>query len=106
GFKVYTLTGGYKAYRTWVLKQFEKSFPFVILGGFTGSGKTIVLDNLEKAGEQVINLEGLASHKGSAFGALGEKPQPSQEMFENLLANDLFFKTTPGMGTHPKGQST
>ena len=93
GFKVYTLVGGYKVYRNWVLKQFDKSYKFNILGGYTGSGKTIVLHQMDRKGETVINLEGLANHKGSAFGALGEKPQPGQEMFENLLATNLFFKT-------------
>ena len=90
GFKVYTLVGGYKAYRNWVLKQFEKEYNFKILGGYTGSGKTIVLHELQKSGKQVIDLERLANHKGSAFGALGEVTQPSQEMFENLLASKLF----------------
>ncbi len=92
GFKVYTLAGGYKAYRNWVLQQFEKQYQFTILGGYTGSGKTIVLDELKRIGHTVIDLEGLANHKGSAFGAIGENPQPSQEMFENLLANELFYK--------------
>jgi tRNA 2-selenouridine synthase len=89
GFKVYTLEGGYKAFRNWVLKQFDKGYDLKILGGYTGSGKTIVLKELKTSGQSVIDLEGLANHKGSAFGALGENPQPSQEMFENLLAMEL-----------------
>jgi len=89
GFKVYTLIGGYKAYRKWVLAQFEKEYAFKIIGGYTGSGKTQVLKEIEKAGQPVIDLEALAHHKGSAFGALGEAPQPKQEMFENLLAGKL-----------------
>ena len=89
GFKVYTLTGGYKAYRKWVLAQFEKDYPLHIIGGYTGSGKTLLLKELEKSGHAIIDLEGLASHKGSAFGALGEGFQPGQEMFENLLAGKL-----------------
>ncbi len=89
GFKVYTLIGGYKAYRKWVLAQFEKDYPFKIIGGYTGSGKTLVLHQLAKQQQSVIDLEGLANHKGSAFGALGENPQPKQEMFENLLAQEL-----------------
>jgi tRNA 2-selenouridine synthase len=94
GYKVYTLTGGYKAFRNWVLQQFDKAYNFKILGGYTGSGKTILLEDLQRSGQPVINLEALANHKGSAFGALGEKPQPSQEMFENLLALELFSKAT------------
>ena len=89
GFKVYTLVGGYKAYRNWVLQQFTKEYPINILGGFTGSGKTEVLHVLAKKGNCVIDLEKLASHKGSAFGALGQPAQPSQEMFENFLAVEL-----------------
>ena len=89
GFKVYTLSGGYKAYRRWTRQQFETPYPLTILGGYTGSGKTVVLEQLEAMGHKVIDLEALACHKGSAFGALGEKPQPSQEMFENLLAVKL-----------------
>ena len=89
GFKVYTLVGGYKTYREWARSQFEKPYQFNILGGYTGSGKTLVLHELKRIGKSVIDLEGLANHKGSAFGALGEKPQPTQEMFENLLAGEL-----------------
>jgi tRNA 2-selenouridine synthase len=89
GFKVYTLVGGYKVYRNWVLKQFEQNYPLQIIGGYTGSGKTEVLHELGERGEQIIDLEGLAHHKGSAFGALGQPPQPTQEMFENLLATAL-----------------
>ncbi len=89
GFKVYTLVGGYKAYRKWVLAQFEKDYPFKIIGGYTGSGKTLLLQEFDKQDLSTINLEALANHKGSAFGALGQAPQPSQEMFENLLAEQL-----------------
>ncbi len=89
GFKVYTLAGGYKAYRNWVLLQFEKQYAFKIIGGYTGSGKTLVLQQLATQQQPMIDLEALAHHKGSAFGALGEAPQPKQEMFENLLADKL-----------------
>ena len=89
GFKVYLLVGGYKAYRKWVLAQFEKEYDFKIIGGYTGSGKTLLLSELKKQGQTIIDLEALAHHKGSAFGALGEKEQPRQEMFENLLAEKL-----------------
>jgi tRNA 2-selenouridine synthase len=89
GFKVFTLVGGYKTYRQWARSQFEKKYNFTILGGYTGSGKTLVLNELKRIGKPIIDLEGLANHKGSAFGAFGEQPQPSQEMFENLLAGAL-----------------
>lgn len=90
GFNVYTLTGGYKLFRKWALEQFEKSYSFNVLGGYTGSGKTYVLEGMLKKGENVIDLEGLAHHKGSAFGSLGMPKQPSQEMFENKLSLKLF----------------
>jgi len=89
GFKVYTLVGGYKVYRKWVLQQFEKEYPIHILGGYTGSGKTEILHALLKKKQCVIDLEALAHHKGSAFGSLGQPAQPSQEMFENVLAGEL-----------------
>jgi tRNA 2-selenouridine synthase len=88
GFKVFTLIGGYKAYRKWVQEQFNKDYSFKIIGGYTGSGKTQLLHELAKQ-QRVIDLEALARHKGSAFGALGETAQPRQEMFENLLAEKL-----------------
>jgi tRNA 2-selenouridine synthase len=97
GFKVCTLVGGYKAYRKWVREQFEKQYAINILGGYTGSGKTVILDALSKKGEQVIDLEKLAMHKGSAFGGLGQPPQPTQEMFENLLATSLWSHGTTSM---------
>lgn len=95
GFKVYTLVGGYKAYRKWVLAQFEKDYAFKIIGGYTGSGKTLVLQELARNKNTIIDLEALAHHKGSAFGALGEKEQPKQEMFENLLAQQLSVACRP-----------
>jgi len=86
GFKVFTLVGGYKTFRNWVLSKFEQKFDFKILGGYTGSGKTIVLKALKEKGAVIVDLEGLAGHKGSAFGNIGLPKQPSQEMFENKLA--------------------
>jgi tRNA 2-selenouridine synthase len=90
GFDVFLLDGGYKAYRNWVLEQFEKSYDIKIVGGYTGSGKTPIMQQLQKNGERIIDLEALANHKGSAFGAFGQPPQPRQEMFENLLAMALY----------------
>ena len=89
GFKVYLLVGGYKAYRKWVLDQFEKDYNFNIIGGYTGSGKTLLVHELIKENKTVIDLEGLANHKGSAFGAIENMPQPTQEMFENMLGEKL-----------------
>ena len=90
GFDVYTVVGGYKAFRKWTLGQFEKEYSFHILGGYTGSSKTELLKLLGENKQHVIDLEGLAHHKGSAFGSLGQPPQPSQEMFENKLALALY----------------
>jgi tRNA 2-selenouridine synthase len=89
GFKIYTLKGGYKSFRNWAISQFEKEYKLNILGGYTGSGKTSLLKTMKESGNFVIDLEGLANHKGSAFGTLGESPQPGQEMFENILAMEL-----------------
>jgi len=85
GFKPYLLNGGYKSFRTWIHGQFEKKIPLTILGGSTGSGKTEILHLLRDKGEQIIDLEHLALHKGSAFGGLGFPPQPHTEAYENAL---------------------
>jgi tRNA 2-selenouridine synthase len=89
GYTTHTLTRGYKAYRNFVLKSFEINLVLLIIGGETGSGKTEILKNISGTGEQVIDLEALANHKGSAFGSLGEQPQPTQEQFENNLSHTL-----------------
>ncbi|WP_276132245.1 tRNA 2-selenouridine(34) synthase MnmH [Polluticoccus soli] len=89
GFKVYTLAGGYKAFRQWALKKMDNSYPLRVIGGFTGSGKTELLGALASYGEVVVDLEDIAKHKGSAFGDLEGVRQPSQEMFENILAMRL-----------------
>ena len=86
GFKITLLKGGYKSFRRWTVEQFNQKKNIIVIGGRTGSGKTELLNVLKAKGEQVIDLERLAHHKGSAFGALGEKPQPRNEYFENLLA--------------------
>jgi tRNA 2-selenouridine synthase len=89
GFKVYVVSGGYKAMRKALLDYLFRPFGFILVSGYTGSGKSKWLQYLQEAGEQVVDLEALASHKGSAFGALGMPAQPTQEQFENLLANTL-----------------
>lgn len=85
GLTASTLSGGYKAYRNTVLAAFNEPRNLIILGGKTGSGKTDILHELARQGEQVIDLEGLAHHKGSTYGAIGQLPQPSSEQFENLI---------------------
>jgi len=87
GLKAKTLEGGYKAYRRFIRQEFSKPAKMIILGGYTGSGKTDVLKELEKLGEQFLDLEGIGNHKGSAFGQLGQDKQPSNEQFENNLAD-------------------
>lgn len=80
-----TLVGGYKAYRNAVLSAFPEPRNLIILGGKTGSGKTDMLKELARQGEQIIDLEGLAHHKGSSYGAIGQLPQPTTEQFENVI---------------------
>lgn len=90
GFKTKTLPGGYKTYRKYVARILgDNSLKLIVLGGKTGSGKTKILLELKAQGEQVIDLEGLANHKGSAFGWIGEEEQPSIEHFENALAHEI-----------------
>jgi tRNA 2-selenouridine synthase len=85
GIKTSQLKGGYKAFRQLVHRSFQQPFQFMVIGGYTGSGKTELLRALAKAGEQVIDLEDLAHHKGSVFGGLQMPPQPTTEQFENNL---------------------
>lgn len=85
GIESYMLSGGYKSYRNYCRKQFHISIPLILLGGYTGSGKTEILQRLEEQGEQCIDLEKIASHKGSVFGSLGQHQQLPNEHFENLL---------------------
>ena len=85
GVRTHQLHGGYKAYRQAARKLFTRPFKIVLLTGLTGSGKSEVLRTLKAAGEQVIDLESLASHKGSVFGGLTMEAQPTTEQFENDL---------------------
>lgn len=86
GIKTSVLVGGYRAYRRYIRESLKQGPPIIVLGGMTGSGKTEILQHLFLLGEQVLDLEGLANHKGSAFGALGQADQPTTEQFENDLA--------------------
>jgi tRNA 2-selenouridine synthase len=83
--EVIVIPGGYKAFRNHVLAFFNTPFNIYIVGGYTGSGKTEILNYLANAGHQAVNLEALAHHKGSSFGALGQEEQPTSEQFENNL---------------------
>jgi tRNA 2-selenouridine synthase len=85
GLDVSLLDGGYKSYRRYILEKLAEQRKMIILGGMTGSSKTHILKYLRSAGKQVIDLEGLSNHKGSAFGALGQPAQPSTEQFVNNL---------------------
>ena len=82
------LDGGYKSYRHHILESLSVKRKMIVLGGMTGSSKTHILKYLKTTGQQVVDLEGLANHKGSAFGALGQPAQPSTEQFANILFND------------------
>lgn len=89
GFEVNVMSGGYKSFRRWTFQQFEKSYLISLIGGMTGSGKTKILHQLGDLKEQVVDLENLAGHQGSAYGSLNKLIQPTQEQFENNLANVL-----------------
>lgn len=86
GLPVTVIKGGYKAYRHWALSTFSVQKIIAIVGGKTGSRKTELLHELKNCNQYIIDIEELAHHKGSAFGALGMPPQPSTEQFENRLA--------------------
>ena len=83
--KTHQLSGGYKAYRHAALESFDQPLDLTILGGCTGSGKSEVLRALAEQGEQIIDLEKLARHKGSVFGGLMMPAQPTTEQFQNDL---------------------
>ncbi len=85
GYDVNLLEGGYKGYRQFIRERLSDPANVIVLGGFTGSGKTEILHAIADRGEQVIDLERLACHKGSVFGAMGQPPQPTNEQFENDL---------------------
>lgn len=88
GWDVSVIEGGYQTYRRHVSETIESIAPelnLVVLNGYTGAGKTLLLKQLESDGAQVLDLEGLACHKGSVFGGDPENPQPAQKRFESLL---------------------
>jgi tRNA 2-selenouridine synthase len=105
GLNAAVLEGGYKAYRASFREQLQKqNWQLVVVGGPTGSGKTEVLRALGNMGEQVLDLEGLAHHKGSAFGALGQKAQPTTEQFGNDI-HQQFLSFNPERLIWVEGES-
>ncbi|TSA35951.1 MAG: tRNA 2-selenouridine(34) synthase MnmH [Porphyromonadaceae bacterium] len=89
GFSINVLKGGYKAYRSYIRENLVTGRKFIILGGLTGSGKTLWLKKLAESGEAIVDLERLANHRGSVFGGIGLGAQPTNEQFENNLFHDL-----------------
>ena len=88
--KSQSVKGGYKAYRQFALDYFKKPLQIILIGGCTGSGKSEILRALKEEGEQILDLETLANHKGSAFGSLMMPPQPTTEQFHNNLFEAIF----------------
>jgi len=89
GLSTAVLKGGYKNYRNYLLQQLADVSNILLLGGHTGTGKTEMLHALKAKGEQVLDLEKLACHKGSVFGGIGQSPQPTTEQFQNNLFNEI-----------------
>lgn len=87
--EVARLIGGYKAYRNYGKEMLARDYKLEVLGGKTGSGKTEILYEIQKNGEQMVDLEGLAHHKGSAFGFIHQKAQQVNENFENALIEEF-----------------
>jgi len=88
GWRAGQLDGGYKAFRRHVIDQLAElpgRYTLQVVAGPTGSAKTRLLHALAARGEQVLDLEGLACHKGSVLGVLPEQPQPAQKGFETAL---------------------
>ena len=92
GYPVVQLRGGYKSFRNMVLSCFEDftpPAPLIVIHGMTGSGKTTFINGLDRNSWSVIDLEGLARHRGSAFGSLGLGEQPPQKRFDTMLWDAL-----------------
>ena len=83
------LQGGYKAFRKHVINSFKRPIQFCVVSGLTGAGKTRQIQLLQRLGEQIIDLEKIASHRGSAFGGIGLEVQPTVEHFENELFAEI-----------------
>jgi len=92
GFRVHRINGGFKAYRRYVVEYFNREVldsRAVVLHGLTGVGKTDILLELKQLGMPIIDLEGLANHRGSVFGRIGQNGSPTQKMFESLIEHEL-----------------
>jgi len=89
GIKCHTLQGGYKSYRNYLLEKVGDLPHLIVIEGHTGSGKTDILHQLRSIGEQTIDLEGFANHKGSAFGGIGHETQPTTQQFQNNIFDEV-----------------
>jgi len=107
GFRTHVIEGGYKAFRAAVMTELEvlpKRLDFRVVCGRTGSGKTRLLHALREAGAQVLDLEGLANHRGSVLGILPGIAQPTQRAFETDLWNAL-RRFEPGRPVYVESES-
>jgi tRNA 2-selenouridine synthase len=107
GWDASTLEGGYRAYRRWVVDQLASvplEYDLIVIHGPTGSGKSRLLAALARAGAQVLDLEGLAAHRGSVLGSLPHEPQPTQKWFESQLLAAL-HKLDRGRPVFVEGES-
>lgn len=104
GLQCSLLIGGYKGYRTHLMEQMTSIQNLIVIEGHTGSGKTEILAALAAMGEQIIDLEGLACHRGSAFGGIGQAPQPSTQQFQNDLYQE-FSAMKPQLPIWVEGES-
>ena len=92
GWRTYQLSGGYKEYRNDIIKYLDNvgiKLKIILISGKTGSAKTKILHSIRDQGAQILDLEGLARHKGSLLGAIPNLKQPSQKLFESLLFYEI-----------------
>lgn len=89
GLDAVIMQGGYKAFRNFVLMDFEKERKIILVGGKTGSGKTDIIKKLKELALQTVDLEKIAHHKGSAFGSINEQKQNPQQVFEHEVFHQL-----------------
>ena len=92
GWRTYQLSGGYKEYRNDIIKYLDNTgmkLKIILVSGKTGSAKTRILQSIKDQGGQILDLEGLARHKGSLLGSIPNLKQPSQKLFESLLFYEI-----------------